>query len=256
MRTEARLEGLLHRTDEDRLRACSGEVSREPADAETAGRGRTTFTEKRTKQKASTHKASYSAKKVKFLLGGKTISIDRTKPFEATYPGSPASEKLSVIARISVILRKATATDSTRTPKAADDRGRGEVRVGLNDRSGGGDEVGSVAMRGCALPTGGGLCVAGECAGRRRTGHRREAALRGLRRAGDQQRWDLRQTDRRLHSQGRPLHFLPRRRKDGTRRGPDERLLASIADHGSGGSTAGKAANQRPAQPPCSAACR
>ncbi len=84
--------------------------------------GGQTFTVKvGVKQKGSRrHKASYSVKKVKFLLGGKTISIDRTKPFEATYPGSPASEKLSVIARISVILRKGHRHGlATRTLKAA-----------------------------------------------------------------------------------------------------------------------------------------
>ena len=58
-------------------------------------------------------------KKVKFLLGGKTISIDRTKPFEATYPGSPAAQKLTVIARISVILHKGHRHGlATRTLKA------------------------------------------------------------------------------------------------------------------------------------------
>lgn len=83
--------------------------------------GGQTFTAKvGVKQKGSRrHKASYSVKKVKFLLGGKTISIDRTKPFEATYPGSPAAQKLTVIARISVILHKGHRHGlATRTLKA------------------------------------------------------------------------------------------------------------------------------------------
>ncbi len=52
------------------------------------------------------HKASYSVAKVKFLLGGKVISTDRRKPFEVTFPGSPAARSLAVVARISVILHK------------------------------------------------------------------------------------------------------------------------------------------------------
>lgn len=54
------------------------------------------------------HKASYTVKKVKFSLGGRTVSIDRDKPFETTFSttGVRAGTTLSIAAKVSVKLRK------------------------------------------------------------------------------------------------------------------------------------------------------
>ncbi len=54
------------------------------------------------------HKAGYSVKKVKFLLDGKLVSTDTSKPFEVSFTtsGAPVGATLTVAAKVTVKLRQ------------------------------------------------------------------------------------------------------------------------------------------------------
>ena len=59
------------------------------------------------KKGTKAHNLSYSVKQVGFSLGGKLITTDTTKPFEATLRGSArAGSSIPVAAKISVVLKK------------------------------------------------------------------------------------------------------------------------------------------------------